>query len=229
MKKEYIEGFVKRAQENGIDRETALGLVNKVANAPGAGLEGGMQAGGAAPDPSQVSPTQGAGACRGIPPEIEQLIDQLPPEVLAQLVQEIEQELSGAGGGAGAGHPGGGHPAHGGHPGGGHRGAAGGLPPEAAGAMMPPKQASAIAKEASYVEGFFGHAYELGFNKDEAKNLYKHALAIIEQQERGQVKSASELPKENQNAHFTGFMEKAAEYGLTQQQAYQVYVQTFGK
>lgn len=239
MKKEYIEGFVKRAQELGIDKDTALGLVNKTANHPGGGLEGGMQAGGAAPDPAAIAGAAGpggAGGGQGIPPEIEQLIDQLPPEVLAQLVQEIEQQLGGGAGGpppgAGAGgpppHQGGGHPG-GGHPGG-HPGAGG--PPPGPGGMggmpMPPKQAGQrlYVKEAAYINGFISHAYDLGFNKEEAKSIYKQALALCEAEAQPKTKVAS-VQKEQRNPHYDGFMKSASAYGLAPQQAYQLYVETF--
>jgi hypothetical protein len=232
MNKEYINGFVKRAQEAGIDEATALSLLKKVANHPGADPNAaGLQAGGMAPPPEQVVP-QGAAegglpAEGGIPPELEQLINQLPPEVLAQIVQEIEQQLQGGGdGGAGAG-PGAGA---GGPPPG-----AGGMagPPPGMGAGGPPpghphhKQGSEIiAKQASYIEGFVGRAYELGFDRATTQNIYKYALDLMSAS--SQPASAPRQEPQVKSAHFEGFLEKAASHGLSVDQAKDLYVRTFG-
>lgn len=114
-----IAGFVKRAQQAGITESQALEFLSKMANGmdgqdPSAMLQQG--AGSMAGDPNQsvppnmAAPQGGAPQGQGIPPELEQMISQLPPEVLAQLVQEIEAEMQGGqGGGAQPPHHGGHH------------------------------------------------------------------------------------------------------------------------
>lgn len=234
MKKEYIEGFIKRAALAGIDKETAAQLLSKVAHPgmPGADPSGGLQAGSQAPDPSGAVPPNMASG--GVPPELEQIINSLPPEVLAQLVQEIEAEL---GGGQGAGQQdgqGGPPPPHHGHPM--HQQPQGPPPwppqgmPQGPPPGMPQKMGSAqpivVAKTASYIEGFIGRALDLGFDNESAKNIYKQALYIMESNPIKVPVKTSDVEK--QSSHFEGFIEKAASYGLNQSQAVDLYKRTFG-
>ena len=231
MSTAYIDGFVKRAQDAGLSKEQAMSFLKSamdpasLANAgggdpsQGGGIPGGG-AGGPPPgaDPSQGQPPQSNG---GIPPEIEQMIQQLPPEVLQQLVQEIEAELGQGGQGGDPSQAGAGGPPPGADPSQG-----GGDPSQ--GGMMPPKQGSEklLAKEAKYVEGFIERALNYGFDKNAAKEMYKKALEIME----GSAPSKPAVaPVKEKNAHFEGFLSQAQARGISQDEAVQAYNRVFGK
>lgn len=223
-----IAGFVKRAQQSGLSEAEALALLEKTADQMGGGQPP-IQAGNMAGDPNQSVPQNlGVGGGDpsgqgGIPPELEQMISQLPPEVLAQLVQEIEAEMGGQGGDPN----GGGQPAPHHH----HQHQDPGQAPQGdPSQMMDPsqmKQGSArlIAKEAAYIDGFIGRAMEVGYDLNSARGMYKHALALIES---STPKTVSAKDKEKNAAHFAGFAERAAEYGISKQAAEKLFVQTFG-
>lgn len=150
MDEQFIK-FLVKAASSGLDYKTTVELY-KQANDPG------LQAGGQAPNPADVVPG-GAPPMAGdatLPPELEQMIDSLPPEVLAQLVQQIEAELQ-------------------------QGGAQGGPMP---GAPSPEKQGSVddrlIAKEAEYIDGFLTRAAEYGFDKNAAEQIYYQALRVMD-------------------------------------------------
>lgn len=246
MSNAYIDGFIKRAQAVGLSKEQATnflkvaldpsqaGLAN--AGAPDPSMGGGMGGqGGPPPPPGGGDPTGGApgglppDGSMGVPPEIEQLIQQLPPEVLQQLLQEIEGELGGGAGGP----PGGGDPSQGAGgppPGMDPSQGAGGPPPgmdPSQGGGMPPKQGSEkiLAKEAKYIEGFVERALGYGFDKNAAKDMYKKALQIMEGD-----KNAEPAPvKEKRAAHYDGFMSQAKTRGIVENEAAQAYHRIFGK
>lgn len=88
-----INGFLKAASDFGLSKnesEELLKLANQDQQAAMAAGQDAQQAQLGAGQPPL--PTEDA----GIPPEVEELINSLPPEVLQQLMAEIEQELSGA-------------------------------------------------------------------------------------------------------------------------------------
>jgi hypothetical protein len=232
-----IAGFVKRAQAAGLSETEALALLDKAAGAmdgsQGQDPNAMMQAGSMAGDPNQSvpqnlgiggpqggPPPQGGDPSGGIPPELEQMISQLPPEVLAQLVQEIEAEMGGQGGQGG--------PPQGGDPNG------GGQPPQHHQQQQPQmdpsqmKQGSAriIAKEAAYIDGFIGRATEIGYDINSARSLYKHALELISSNPVN-VKTASQQDSRS-TARFEGFAQRASELGLSKQAAYELFVGVFG-
>src|SRR4051812_13447417 len=120
MNRATYNGFIKRAQEAGLTQKQANQMFKEATGMDPSQLpmDPSMQGGAPAqaqPQPPQHhghehhggggQPPQGGGAPPdasgglGVPPDIEQLIQQLPPEVLQQLVQEIEAELSHGGGG----------------------------------------------------------------------------------------------------------------------------------
>lgn len=231
MNKAYIDGFIKRAQEAGFSPAQASQMLKEATGLDpsqlGAGGPGGdpSQGGGMPPqggDPSQQGMPDASGGL-GVPPEIEQLIQQLPPEVLQQLVQEIEAEL--ANGGQGGGDPSmqGGDPSQG-----------GGMPPQGGGMPMDPsmgKQGSVkiLAKEASYIEGFVERALSYGFTRNDAKEMYKKALDIMAPEQPVQQKTTVKQASDKQAAHFDGFMQQARAYGISDVEAANVYNQTFRK
>lgn len=208
MNKEYITGFIKRAQEAGLSTAQANVLLKQAGFDPSMAdpAQGGDPAQAApqpAPhhDPSQGAPDIGAG---GVPPEIEQMIQQLPPEVLQQLLAEIQAEL-GNGGDAGA-----------------------GADPAAG---MPPKQGSEaiLAKEASYQEGFLERGLNYGFSYDEVNAMYKKALEIIEPQSVQKTAAAQPTISDKQAAHFEGFLSQSRQYGIPDNEAANIYRNTFCK
>lgn len=230
MNKSTFDGFVKRAQEAGISLFDATNLFKQATGVDPSAMMAGGGAGGPPPqgggDPSQGAPDISGG--QGIPPELEQLIQQLPPEVLQQLVQEIEAEIANGQGGAGG--PPGGDPSAGGMPQGAPDPALAGGPP---GGGMPPmdpsmlgKQGSILAKEASYIEGFVERGLTYGFNRADVKEMYKKALSLMEPT---QTKVASvQQTNVAANKHFEGFMLQARAYGISDKEAAEVYQQTFG-
>ena len=172
-----------------------------------------MQAGSGAPGAEQMAqgqpPLPGAEGDSGIPPELEQLINSLPPEVLQQLLAEVEQELQG-----------GGDPSQqGGDP-----SQQGGLPPEGM-----PKQGSELilAKTAAYQEGFLEAANYYGVSQAETVNIYKQAMAEME---KNPVDASLMVDsKEKRAAHFEGFLHQALSRGFTQKDAIDTYENTFLK
>lgn len=218
MNRLTIDGFIKRAQEAGLSTNDAVKLLKSAGIDPAQfGGDPSQQGGGMPPagDPSQQAgdPAAAAGA-GGIPPEIEQLISQLPPEALEQLVQEIQAEIANGGQG--------GDPSQqGGDPNAG----AGGPPPMDPNGM--PKQGSEkiLAKEASYVEGFFERGISYGFNKQDVTEMYKKALAIMDPSSAAPQKAAKLSDK--QASHFEGFIGRASQYGISDQEAVEVYRRTF--
>lgn len=210
----YVTGFLETAKRNGIsDKEASTLLKIAVAADPGVAEQAGMQAGIGAPGPEQLGagqpPMPGAeGGDSGIPPELEQLIASLPPEVLQQLLAEVEQELSG--GGAGGPPPGAGGPPPG----------AGGPPPE----QM--KQGEFIlAKTAEYQEGFLEAARYYGVSQNDTVAMYKRALAEMEQ---NPIDTDLFIDsQEKRAAHYEGFVLNAVNHGLTQAAAIETYKNTF--
>ena len=186
-------------------------------------LAGGLQGGEMAPPPAQAVPQEQAGQ---IPPEIEQLINSLPPEALEQLLAEVEQAMQGGGDPSQGGMPPQGDPSQGGMP-------PQGMPPQG----MPPqgdpsqgmKQASAIiANEPAYIEGFMARAAEVGLDKHAAVKIYKEAVAIMAPPAPAQ-KTASYAPAPK-NAHKVGFVAHAkATYNCSEKQAEELYENYFGK
>jgi DNA-binding transcriptional MerR regulator len=213
MNEYQISGFIKKAQNLGLSNEAIRSLL-KEAN------DGGMPAGGPPPmDPSAgaggpppMDPSAGGppGAGGGVPPEIEQLIQQLPPEVLQQLVQEIEAEL--ANGGQGGGQP----PVD--------PSAGGGQPPMDP-SMMAPKTGSVkrLIKESKYIEGFKERALSYGLSYDQVNNLYKTASEIVEQSASPESEIKHLSCEEKQAAHKAGFIERAAAYGINTKEAEEIY------
>lgn len=108
----------------------------------------GLQSGAAAPNVQDVVPQ---GEDLGLPPEIQSLIDNLPPEVLEQVLAAVESEMQEA--------QGGGQPQ-----------------PD-----LQEDPNGMVAKTAAYKEGFFEHARELNFSNQEAEQLYKRACDIMGQ------------------------------------------------
>lgn len=179
-------------------------------------LQAGMQA-PPPPDAAQGQPP--AGPEGALPPELEQLINSLPPEALQQLLAEIQQELE-AGGGQGG--PQGMPPA--GMPPGQDPGAGGAMPPPPPDGM--PKQGSAnslIAHDARYIDGFMSQAFARGLNKQASTELYYAALELMRAP---QVKQAS---ASTNNLHCEGFTSAAqSKLGLSPKQAQELYLATFG-
>ena len=259
MNKAYIEGFTKKAQEAGLTVQQAQTLLKQagmdpsmMAAAGGAGAgpgqsptgdpsAGGPPGQGAPPDPTGgqggAAGMAAGGGGMGVPPELEQMLQSLPPEVLQQLVQEIQAEL-GNGGQGGAGAPPGGDPSQGG----GDpsqmaamMGGAGGPPGGGAGGPPPPhgghhkSGAAILAKQAGYIEGFIERGLSHGFNTQTTRELYKKALETIE----GNNGQNRQLPKpkltDKQAAHYAGFMERAAASGISKQEAHKTYFHVYGK
>lgn len=181
---------------------------------------GGPQGGMPPPDASGQPP---AGQDGALPPELEQLINSLPPEALQQLLAEIQQDLDQQAGGQPGGAPPGSMP-----PGG---GMAPGMDPGAGGHMAPPppdgmpKQGSAkiIAHDANYIDGFMSQAAARGLNKQASAELYYAALELMQP---AQVKQASENTNQ---LHYEGFTKAAtATLGISSKEAHQLYLETFG-
>ena len=241
MNNAYINGFVAEAKKSGLSDKVAIQLLSKLADAntqmfqdpaasaggppPGAGAPP-PGAGGPPPmDPAQAADpnAQTAVPNTGVPPEIEQLIQQLPPEVLEQLLAEIQAEIANGQGGQGApgGAPAGADPAAG-MP----TDPSAGPPPMDPNAGLPKQGEQLIAKEASYVEGFYERAIAYGFDKNTATEIYKKAVdlmsntAVTEAQPKLADKQAS-------SAHFEGFLLQARNSGLTDKEATDIYGRYF--
>ena len=202
---DYTNGFIQTAKKNGISEKEASELLKAAAAADPAVAQQ-MQAGSGAPGAEQMAqgqpPLPGAEGDSGIPPELEQLINSLPPEVLQQLLAEVEQELQG-----------GGDPSQ-----------QGGLPPEGM-----PKQGSELilAKTAAYQEGFLEAANYYGVSQAETVNIYKQAMADME---KNPVDASLMVDsKEKRAAHFEGFFHQALSRGFTQKDAIDTYENTFLK
>lgn len=210
MNNEY---FLKKAEQLGLSAEATLELF-KIAHGghhhgmPPAGADpSAMPPGTAAPpaDPSAGAPDIGAG---GVPPEIEQLIQQLPPEVLAQLVQEIEAELGNGGAAAG----------------GADASAAGPQTSSVDPSMMGAKQGSAndmlTVDHPAYHEEFVNSFRKLGFSLDESEYVFnKVASSIREEVSPENIKLA---------AYQDEFVSRARQYGLDDSQIVSMYNSVFG-
>lgn len=221
MNNDYIEGFLKSAQAHNIGRDEAMNVLKAAAEEdPSVAAAAGL----GAPGPEQLGAGQpplpgGEGGEGGIPPEIEELIQSLPPEVLQQLMAEIEQEISqGQGGPPQAGPPGGMPPQ-------------GGPPPGPPGGMSPgmPKQGSdnsvLLCKTAEYVDGFFEAARDHGLTRAQANQFYKEAATRMET-------NPIDLPisidtNEKKASHYEGFVLEAVDHGFTVKQAEAIYLNTF--
>lgn len=171
-------------------------------------LQAGMQA-PPPPDAAQgMPPADQAGA---LPPELEQLINSLPPEALQQLLAEVEQELAQGQGGA----------PQGGMPPGQDPGAGGAMPPPPPDGM--PKQGSIIAHDANYIEGFMSQASLRGLDKQASAELYYAALELMNAPQ--QVKQAADT----NSLHYEGFTTAAkAKLGISPKEAQELYFSTFG-
>ena len=178
----YVTGFLDSAKQNGIPEKEAMTILKAACAAdPALAKEanmqpGGMQAGLGAPGPEQTGagqpPLPQGGGEGGIPPELEELINSLPPEVLQQLLAEVEQELQGGGQGGpppqDAGAPQGGPPQ-------------GGLPPEGMPKQGSAKEDTILAKTAEYQEGFLEASQHYGVDRNTTVQLFKQALHEMEQ------------------------------------------------
>lgn len=214
----YVTGFIEQAKKNGVADKEAMQILKAAAAAdPNVAAQAGMQAGISAPGPESMGsgqpplPTGGQG---GLPPELEQLINSLPPEVLAQLLQEVEAELKGGASPEGAQ---------------GHEGAEGA---EAA-AMAPQghqqKQGSEkdliLAKTAKYQEGFLEASRYYGVDLATTQNLYKSALEIME---KNPVDLSDTIDtNEKRAAHYEGFIKSAMTVGFSEKDATDIYKETF--
>lgn len=217
---DYTNGFIETAKKNGISEKEATNLLKAAAQADPAIAEQ-MQAGSGAPGAEQMAqgqpPLPGGEGDSGIPPELEQLINSLPPEVLEQLLAEVEQELQGGGDPAAQGAP------------------PQGMPPEAMQGGMPPegmpKQGSArdtiLAKTAEYQEGFVEAANYYGVDRNTTVNLYKQAM--VEMENNPVDASLFVDSKEKRAAHFEGFVYQALNRGFSQADAISTYENTFLK
>lgn len=255
MNKAYIDGFIKRAQEAGYNLAQAKNLLKQAGFDPSQGDSSqGMPPGGPGGDPSMgggmppqggdpsqgMDPSQGApdmGGSAGVPPELEQLIQNLPPEVLQQLVEEIQAELGNGGGdpSQGGGDPSMGDPSQGGGDPSMDPSQGGGLPPgmDPSQGMDPgmPKQGSQtiLAKEAGYVAGFVERGLSYGFNQQDVKEMYKKALAIMEPSRPQLPTQAAPKLSDKQAAHFDGFLSQARQYGISYEETVDVYRRKFSK
>ena len=248
MNKETLVGFVKRAQEAGIPVAEATKLFKQATGmdpaammAQGDPSQGGPPPGAGGPPPGHPhhghpghgggDPAAMGGGAGGVPPELEQLISQLPPEVLAQLVQEIEAEMQHGGqGGAGGPPPGAGGPppGAGGPPPGDPSGGMGGPPPGMDPSMGKQGSVKILAKEAAYVEGFVERGLGYGFSRQDVKEMYKKAVAIMDPKPQQVVAQTPKL-SDKQASHYEGFMTQARGYGISDNEAADVYRRTFSK
>ena len=213
----YVKGFIEQAKKNGVSEKEAMTVLKAAAAAdPAIAQQAQMQAGMSAQGPQDIGegqpplPTEGDS---GLPPELEQLINSLPPEVLAQLLQEVEAELQGGEGGEG----GQGAPPPAGDP------SAGNAPGQAKQASV--KEDSILAKTAEYQEGFIEASRQYGVDFTTTQKLFKQALDIME-------KNPVDLEdiidtKEKRAAHYEGFVKSAMAVGFSEQDATDIYKETF--
>ena len=207
----YVKGFIEQAKKNGISEKEAMTVLKTAAAAdPAIADQAQLQAGVGAPGPESIGggqpPLPTGGEDSGLPPELEQLINSLPPEVLAQLLQEVEAELQGGGeGGEGS-------------------------DPNMGNAPEQSKQASVkedliLAKTAEYQEGFIEASRHYGVDFQTTQKLFKQALDIME-------KNPVDLEhvidtNEKRAAHYEGFVKSAMTAGFSQQDAADIYKETF--
>ena len=100
MNNDYLDGFIAVLTKEGLSKDEAMELYKSAAHEDPNAQAAGIGAGISAPGPQQLGQGQpplpgGDDGAGGIPPEIEQLIQSLPPEVLQQLLAEIQQEVQG--------------------------------------------------------------------------------------------------------------------------------------
>ena len=222
----YVTGFMEAAKKYGISEKQAMFSLKAAAAAdPAIAAQAGMGGPpqGAAPQPPPQDlgggqpPLPGDGG-QGIPPELEQLINSLPPEVLQQLLAEVQQELQGGGGGGDGG--------QGGPPQGGPQGGGMGGPPQ----HGHHKQGSAaedliLAKTAGYQEGFLEAAKSYNATQQFTVSLYKQALAEME----ANPIDLSLIPdtEEKIASHAEGVITAAMERGFSKKEAVDLYRATF--
>ena len=185
MSNDLYEQFIKVAADQGIDPATANELYNSQSPAEGE---------------ASAQPTQES----GIPPELEQMIHNLPPEAIQQLIAELEQEMATQQGGQQS------APQQGDEQ-----------------MMMPqdqmPKQASdALIKQADYVDGFIAAAKQHGFSNREIATIYKSAYEIALPDITFQQKVAA-LDSQSRT-HLEGFITQAGNLGLNPKQAAEGYL-----
>lgn len=182
MNNSVFENFIKAAAQAGINLDDAFELYNlKTAN-------------------DMVAPQPPAEDSE-VPAELEQLIQQLPPEAIQQLIAELEQQMAGQQDGAV-------------------------MSPE----EEMPKQASVnepLIKQAAYVDGFIEAAKSRGFTDEEISTIYKSACDIVLQEHTFQQKVAS--LDSHSAMHFEGFLSQAESLGLEPKQAAEVYFSAFNK
>lgn len=179
-------------------------------------------AGGPPPMPPQGGdPSMGAGGPppdmgggMGIPPELEQLISQLPPEVLAQLVAEIQGEL----GNGGDPSQGGGDPSQG-DPNAG-AGAGGPPPPQD---LAKAGSAKHNIEDPDYMAGFVERSLCYGFDKEASKDIYKRTWAFVTGKQPARQKQAAA----QDNSHYEGFMAQAKTAGVDLSQAHAFYLSKY--
>ena len=209
MNTEYVDGFLSASMQAGLSKEEATELLKLAAaedpNMAAALAGGAPQQLGQGQPPLPAAPEGGG----GVPPEIEELIQSLPPEVLQQLIAEIEQEMQHGGVQPPQGHPPQGHPPQ-------------GHPPQG---MPKQGEESILSKTAEYAEGFFSNAVDHGLTRNEAANFYKQAVSIME---KSPVDPTLFLDsKEKQANHYDGFVRAALDHGLSVKGAQGLYLETF--
>lgn len=90
---DYVTGFMDVAKKYGISEKQAMFSLKAAASAdPAIAAQAGLSQQPPADLGSGQPPLPGD---QGIPPELEELINSLPPEVLEQLLAEVQAELSG--------------------------------------------------------------------------------------------------------------------------------------
>jgi len=183
MSKNTFENFIKIAVESGVPAEDAVALYDiKLA------------------EDMPVAPEQAS----ELPPELEQMIQQLPPEAIQQLIAELEQQMA--------------------------MQQQGGQLAEAAPMEEMPKQAELLEpliKQPAYVDGFIMAAKTAGFNDQEIYTIYKSAVEITAPEFTFQQKIATLNPQAQM--HLAGFVSKAENLGLASKQAAELYLNVFNQ
>lgn len=194
----FLDGFVKQAKEAGLSKNVTSALL-KAANASGQ-LPPGVDPAAMQQQDIQSQPQPDVSGGIGMPQDIEQLLQilqQLPPEEL----QALMQQLQGAGG----------DPA-----------AQGGMPPGAGqdpAAMGKVGSApQALCEQDAYIEAFVKRGQELNFDNSTIEELYK----LGHQHMKSNPINVFDT-KEKWAAHFEGFVSSAKEAGLSEEDAVQIY------
>jgi tetratricopeptide (TPR) repeat protein len=206
----YLTGMVKAAKEKGLSYNEISQFL-KAANVANISTED-ASALGEAPDMGAGAPPSTGGSPdlngpAGVP-EASSPLDSLPPEVLEQIATELAaaqqgqpvtdpavQQLAQA------------IEQHLSSP-----------DAEKQGSYKSPELAN--MKQAKYIEGFLDRATKAGLNYKEAIDTYQQALDLSEEIVNNKIKTASENTSlTEQDYYILGMFEKAAELGLTEDQA----------